>query len=106
MEDDFVSAHHSELVTRDALDGRRVVAQPPHFHAKAGHIACELLVFRVHLVELLLQSSETRQPVGGQDEHRDRDDREHEDRDRERSLDEGCGEGQGRPSFPRPRATA
>jgi hypothetical protein len=86
VEDDLAFSDEPELIARDALDGRRIVAQVADLEAKPRDLATKLGVLAVDVGELVLDRAKTRQPFGLEDEHRNRDERERQDRDWKRSL--------------------
>ncbi len=86
LEDDFALADEAELVSRDPLDGGRVVAQLLHLGPEVGHVPPELGVLGVDLGELLVERPHPRKPRGLENEKRRPYERDRQDRDRECTL--------------------
>jgi hypothetical protein len=103
LEDDLALSYEPELIARDSLDCRGIVAQPLHLAAELGHRTAEALVLAAHVGELALERPHAGEPLRLEDEDRDAEDRERQNADRENALEEarerrerGRGGGRGR----------
>lgn len=91
LEDDLVLSNEAELVSGDALDGRRVVAELLYLDPERADVAFEVRIVGLDVGQRVLERSHAREPLWLENEDGRTDRGKDEDADRQGAL-EGDGE--------------